>query len=83
MQKIRQEENCGLGKNIRKMRIAAGLTQDEITAQMQLRGCDISRSIYSQIECESYNIRVCELIALKQILKTDYNAFFDGLEEDE
>lgn len=81
MQKIRQDSD--LGRNIRDLRINAHMTQEEVTAQLQLAGCDISRSIYAQIECGDYNIRVSEIVALKRIFKVDYNAFFVGLEEDE
>ena len=62
MQKIRQD--CGLGQNIRRMRLNARMTQEEVAAQLQLAGCDTSRSVYAQIECGAYNIRVSELIAL-------------------
>ena len=77
VQKIRQDVN--IGDNIRKLRIAAGMTQEHVAAKLQLAGCDISRSVYSQIECGTYNIRVSELIALKQLFDTSYDAFFSGL----
>jgi len=78
MQKIRQDRS--LGQNIRAMRIRVRMTQEQVVAQMQLAGCDISRSIYSQIERGTYNIRVSELIALKEIFGIEYNDFFAGLE---
>ena len=78
MQKIRQD--LSIGKNIRALRIAAQMTQEQVTAKLQLAGCDISRSVYSQIETGNYNIRVSELVALKDIFRVDYNAFFAGLE---
>lgn len=80
MQKIRQDDSGNIGNNIRRLRVASHMTQDEVTAKMQLMGCEISRSIYSQIESGTYNIRVVELAALKIIFKTDYNAFFEGAE---
>lgn len=82
MQKIRQDESGSIGSNIRRLRIASNMTQDEVTAKMQLLGCEISRSIYSQIESGTYNIRVVELAALKIIFKADYNAFFEGAEDE-
>lgn len=78
MQKIRKD--AVLGQNIRALRMAAGMTQEQVAARMQLQGCDISRSIYSQIEGGSYNIRVNELAALKEIFAVDYEAFFQGCE---
>ena len=47
-----------------------------------LRGLDVSRSIYSQIECGIHNIRVDELIALKQIFGVSYDDFFAPLENE-
>lgn len=77
MQKIRKD--AILGQNIRSMRVEAGLTQEQVVARMQLAGCDISRSIYSQMESGTYNIRATELAALKAIFGVDYNAFFEGI----
>lgn len=76
-QKIKQD--ISLGDNIRKLRKQSHLTQEQTVARMQLKGLDISRSSYSQIECGSYNIRVSELIALAEIFHVDYNAFFINL----
>ena len=82
-QKIRQDIN--IGKNIRALRIRSGYTQEQTVAKLQLAGIHtMSRSIYSQIEAGTYNIRVSELAALKIILKADsYDAFFAGLTESE
>lgn len=76
-QKIKQDTS--LGDNIRKLRKQSHLTQEQTVARMQLKGLDISRSSYSQIECGTYNIRVSELIALAEIFYVDYNAFFINL----
>ncbi len=78
MQKIRQDMN--IGKNIKKLRNLNKLTQEQVTIKLQLQGIDISRSIYSKIELGTYNIKVSELIALKNIFKVDFNAFFENLE---
>ena len=74
-QKIRQD--ICIGKNIRKLRKNSNLTQEQVVTYLQLEGIDISRSIYSQIECGTYNIKVSELIALSNLLKCDINAFFE------
>lgn len=76
-QKIRHD--VSLGSNIRKLRRQSRLTQEQVVAQLQLQGIDISRSTYSQIECGTYNIRVSELRALAKLFRTDYNAFFEDL----
>lgn len=76
-QKIKQD--FSLGSNIRKLRKAANFTQEEVVAHLQLNGIDMSRSIYSQIECGTYNIRVSELVALTKLFKTDFNTLFSNL----
>lgn len=76
-QKIKQD--IPIGNNIRTLRMQAGYTQEQVIAKLQLRGIDISRSIYSQIECGTYNIRISELIALSELFEADYNAFFSNL----
>lgn len=73
-QKIRQDLN--IGKNIRKFRNSLELSQEQVIARLQLDGIDMSRSIYSQIECGTYNIRVSELLALAKLFKVDINSFF-------
>lgn len=77
VQKIKQD--ISLGDNIRKLRKQSHLTQEQVTAWLQLRGIEISRSSYSQIECGTYNIRVSELVALAELFGVDYNAFFENL----
>lgn len=78
--KIRQDEN--LGRNIRAMRLASHLTQEQVVAKLQLAGCDTTRSIYSQIECGTYNIRVRELVALRHIFHAEYSDFFTGIDDE-
>ncbi len=36
-------QDVGIGENIRALRLQAGLTQDQVVAQMQIRGLQISR----------------------------------------
>lgn len=79
MQKVRNTPT--FGSNLRMLRKAAGMTQEQVVIKMQLRGYDITRSIYSQFECGIYNIRVDELIALKQIFGVTYDDFFTPLED--
>ena len=62
-----------LGHQLRKLRKEKGLTQDQICIKLQLQGIDISRSMYSQMECGTYNIPVSVLRAFVDIVGTDYN----------
>lgn len=76
-QKLKQDIH--IGNNIRKLRKQTHLTQEQVTAHLQLQGIEISRSSYSQIECGTYNIRISELVALAELFQVDYNAFFENL----
>lgn len=76
-QKIRNE--CHLGNRLRQLRKASGYTQEQMVAKLQIAGLNISRSIYSQIECGTYNIRLSELKELVRILNIDYNTLFSDL----
>ena len=78
-QKLRQINDISIGNNLRNLRNAANLTQEQDVAQLQLRNLPTTRSIYSQIEAGTYNIKISELIALSEILHTDFNTIFDGL----
>lgn len=78
-QKLRQINDISIGNNLRNLRNAANLTQEQVVAQLQLRNLPTTRSIYSQIEAGTYNIKISELIELSEILHTDFNTIFDGL----
>lgn len=81
-QKLKQINDISIGDNLRKLRNAANLTQEQVVAQLQLRNLPTSRSVYSQIEAGTYNIRISELIALAEIFHTDFNTIFNGLPHD-
>ena len=77
MQKLRPD--LDIGYQISALRKSAGLTQDQTVAKMQLMGLKISKSSYAKIETNRMNIKVSELVALRKIFQTDYNAFFSGI----
>ena len=81
-QKLKQINDISIGDNLRKLRNAANLTQEQVVAQLQPRNLPTSRSVYSQIEAGTYNIRISELIALAEIFHTDFNTIFNGLTHD-
>lgn len=76
-QKIRQD--VSIGPTIQRLRNASGLTQEQVVAQLEIMGCRVSRSIYSQIELGTYNLRISELIALRQVFGVNYADFFSDL----
>lgn len=77
MQKLRPDMD--IGQNIQNLRHKAGLTQDQVIAQMQIMGIEISKSSYAKLETNRMNIKVSELVAIKIILDTDISDFFTGL----
>lgn len=76
-QKIKQD--LPIGANIRKYRQAMNLTQVQLAAYMQLRGCDIDRSTLSHIELGDYNIKLSYIVTICDILKIDFNTLFSDL----
>ena len=78
MQKLLQEK-C-LCTNIRRLRKAAGLTQPQLVAKIQVAGGTIGDvTTLAKIEAGVRNIRVSDLMALQSIFACDYSEFFRGL----
>ena len=75
--KIKQD--ISIGNNLHNLRIRAGLSQEQVSAQLQLRGLNVSREIISQMELGKYSIRVSVLLALKEIYQAEFNELFDNL----
>ena len=74
------KQDLSIGPNLKRLRKAAGLTQAQAAAQLEVRGLDVSREMYAQMEAGTYNIRVSILKALKEIYRLDsYDAFFQGI----
>ena len=76
MQKLRPDMN--IGGNIQKIRYSRKLTQDQVIAKMNLMGIQISKSTYAKLET---NIKVSELMAMKEIFECEFNDFFEELNE--
>ena len=48
------------------------LSQDQVSAQLQVRGCDVTRSSLAKMEVGQRHIYLDELKALKEILSVSY-----------
>lgn len=79
MQKLRPDMD--IGHRIGILRKQAGLTQDQTIAKLQIMGIEISKSSYAKIETNRMNIKISELVGLKEIFKVDYRAFFEDLDK--
>lgn len=66
-----------VGNNIRKIRENRGMTQDALAAKLQLSGCDITRSAVAKIEVGQRHLYPDEIILIRKILNTTFEAIFD------
>ena len=74
---IRNKEK-EIGNNIRKIREKSGMTQEMLSAKLQLAGCDITRSAIAKIEVGQRHLYPDEIILIKEILNTDFDTIFYG-----
>ena len=65
-----------IGSNIRKLRIKNNLTQEQLSAKLQVSGCDITRSALAKIEVGQRHLYPDEIKALKEILNVRYEDIF-------
>ncbi|NCE65093.1 XRE family transcriptional regulator [Pseudoflavonifractor sp. 524-17] len=77
-QKIRRDRD--LGSNLKRLREAHHISQENLCAELQRRSCDIGRSTYAKYEAGQLNIRASVLIELKKIYGCTYDEFFQGLD---
>lgn len=61
-----------VGRQIRSVRESLGLTQEQLSARLQTRGCDITRSALAKIEAGQRHIYAIELRTLREILDVPY-----------
>lgn len=61
-----------IGENIRECRKKRGMTQEQLTAKLQVTGCDISRGTLAKIEAGLRHISVHELRSVKAVLEVGY-----------
>lgn len=66
-----------LGCNIQNIRMKRGLTQEQLVAQMQTHGSNMSRSTLANIEAGIRNVKASDLKIMKQVLKVGYEEFFE------
>lgn len=65
-----------VGNNIRKLREKNGRTQEYLAEQLQLGGCDITRSAVAKIEVGQRHLYPDEIILIKKILNVSYEEIF-------
>lgn len=65
------------GNNIRICREKAGMTQELLSAKLQLDGCDITRSAIAKIEVGQRHIYPDEIKLIKEILGVSFDKLFE------
>ena len=66
-----------IGNNIRILREKAELTQEQLSAKLQVNGCDITRSALAKIEVGQRHLYPDEILILKRLLKVEYEDIFN------
>ena len=65
-----------LGQNIRRLRMERGLSQEQVSARLQVLGCDVTRSALAKIEAGQRHIYPDELMRLREIFAVSYEELF-------
>lgn len=65
-----------VGLRIRNLRENSGMTQEQLSAKLQVCGCDITRSALAKIEVGQRHIYPDEIKLIKVILSFEYNDIF-------
>lgn len=66
-----------IGQNLKRLRKKAGLSQERLSAKLQVEGCDITRSALAKIEVGQRHLYPDEIIIFKKLLNTTFEDIFD------
>lgn len=78
---MNQRYEYQLGQRLRALREAKKLTQEQLSAQLQTRGCDITRSALAKMEVGQRHIYPDELFLLKMLLQVEFDDLFPMMDE--
>ena len=73
---MNKEVEKAVGNNIRRLREKADITQEQLSARLQVNGCDITRSALAKIEVGQRHLYPDEIILLKKLLGVSYDDIF-------
>ena len=65
-----------IGQNIKNLREKAKITQEQLSAKLQVNGCDITRSALAKIEVGQRHLYPDEIILIKKLLNVSYDEIF-------
>lgn len=74
------KQDISIGKNLKRLRKNAGLTQDQASARLEIMGLPINSDILAKMEQGRYSVRISVLLAMKQIYRVNsFDEFFMDL----
>lgn len=76
-----KQDFIGIGHNLQRLRKNLDLSQSQFTRLLQLNGVSISLDIYKKMEENRYNIRISELLVMRQLFDVNFDEFFKDLPE--
>lgn len=76
-QKIKNDNNNTIGKNIRKARQKAGIGQTELVSKLQLLDVKMTRETLVKIERGVQHIQLEQLKGIKDVLGVSYEDLLD------
>ena len=65
-----------VGPNVRELRVLKGLTQEALTAKLQVEGWDVSRESLAKLESQFRRVPDCELLFLAKVLGVEIRELF-------
>lgn len=81
-QKIKQDSKVPIGRNIRTIRKAQGMMQQEVVTQMQLDGQQMTRQALYKIENGVQHITGSQLVEFRKVFGVSYDEIFKEREYD-
>ncbi len=66
-----------VGAKIAHLRVRSNLTQEQMSARLQVVNCDVTRSALAKIEVGQRHLYVDELKAISNVLSVSYKEILD------
>lgn len=79
-EKLRQD--IAIGPNLKKLRMATGLSQSQVAAKLQTMDLPVTREMLSHIELGMYSVRISVLFGLCKLYNAAITDVFEGLNPD-
>lgn len=77
-EKIKQDNENTIGKNIRRIRKERNIGQTELVRELQLKNVDITRETFVKIERGIQHIQLEQLRGIRDVLGVTYEDLLDS-----